>query len=489
MFISILWRLDLDLFLETRRLHMRINRSVVPFKGNLQTLVAKRFGSSLKLSEKEKQEYLKENIEPPKTRRVRRKELDGLFRVYASLVQPDEFVIQLLNRATRCKNVTVGLVDKFDMGVRYLRQKFESMMFEDFLVSAKRIHKSLEGLEETVNELLVSNEPIDTRMVQLREFVRKPLFKKVLGDYAEIMSSVFKLMGIPVSTRMKRNAALNISYTQFALATALESALSTASKSVEEEFVELKKAVSLNLLELDNKLAGEGLIVRKVRDYYSTKDSAAVSFITIAYRPEMIQEIGHAPTPPKKGDLTEAEYAKALSRYKEDAKDYSAKSQQYIVGIYSPYEKTPNGEEYRRYLSLDEYHEDLAVRKAKEKILVSAMPKVTSKKVQVGTTESVDEAGNPVSTPIFEHLSEITFSSKKVEPFTLQNYDLSQAFGAVATSQVTDGVGTSPSGITRIYKTRSIIVDDRQQPVIIEGRYKGFLLEDMVNITGRLIEG
>jgi hypothetical protein len=489
MFISILWRLDLDLFLETRRLHMRINRSVVPFKGNLQTLVAKRFGSSLKLSEKEKQEYLKENIEPPKTRRVRRKELDGLFRVYASLVQPDEFVIQLLNRATRCKNVTVGLVDKFDMGVRYLRQKFESMMFEDFLVSAKRIHKSLEGLEETVNELLVSNEPIDTRMVQLREFVRKPLFKKVLGDYAEIMSSVFKLMGIPVSTRMKRNAALNISYTQFALATALESALSTASKSVEEEFVELKKAVSLNLLELDNKLAGEGLIVRKVRDYYSTQDSAAVSFITIAYRPEMIQEIGHAPTPPKKGDLTEAEYAKALSRYKEDAKDYSAKSQQYIVGIYSPYEKTPNGEEYRRYLSLDEYHEDLAVRKAKEKILVSAMPKVTSKKVQVGTTESVDEAGNPVSTPIFEHLSEITFSSKKVEPFTLQNYDLSQAFGAVATSQVTDGVGTSPSGITRIYKTRSIIVDDRQQPVIIEGRYKGFLLEDMVNITGRLIEG
>lgn len=468
---------------------MRINRSVVPFKGNLQSLVAKRFGGSIKLTEKEKSEYLSENVEPPKRRRVRRKELDGLFRVYASLIQPDEFVIQLLNRATRCKNVNIGLSEKFEDGFRYLKQKFENMMFDDFLTSAKRIQKSLTSLEETISALLKTNDPIDTRISQLRDFVKTPIYKKMVSGFAEIMSSVFKIMGIPVSTRMKRNSSLNIPYTQFALATALESALSNASKSVEEEFLELKKAVSLNLLELDNKLSEEGLIVRKVRDYYKSKDSTAVSFITIAYRPEMIQEIGHAPTPPKKGDLSETEYKRALAAYKEDAKDYAQKSQQYIAGIYSPYEKTPNGEEFRRYLSLDEYHDDLAVRKAKEKILVSAMPKVSSKKVQVGVTQSVDDAGNPVTTPVFEHFSDIEFTSKGLPPFTLKSYSLEQAFGEVKTSQVSDGVGTSPSGITRVYKTRSIIVDDREQPIIIEGRYKGFLLEDMVNITGRLIEG
>lgn len=487
---------------------MRINRTIVPFKGKLQTLIAKRFGHSIKLTDREKAEIAskrEDDIEnAPLTRRVRRKELDGLFRVYANLCSLDEFVFQTLGKTVRLTDkalakgddsgidVCVGLVSRFEDGVRYLRQKFPDEMNENFVQSASKIHKNLVDLEVIIKRLVLDRTPIEHRISQLRDFVRRPVFKdKALGEFAEIMKDIFKIMAIPVSVRDKRNSTLNIPYVQFALSTPLESALSKASHSVVEELEKNKRSAEINRLQLEEDLQNQGYIVRKVRDVFKTKDASGVSYATVAYRPQIITDLGQPPKKPTaKTHPDPAARAEAIREYEEDLADYTQKSLKYVEGIYSPKLRSQKGDEYERYTNFDDYRDAMANQVARTRIFGALMPEVQTLKKNTGNFVTVENKdGTTTQEPIFEHLTEITFKDKAKNRYLVPRYDLSEAFGDPNFVQMTDAAGQSKNSLTRVVKTRKIIVNEREMDIIVEGTYKGMLADDLINTTGRLIEG
>ena len=127
-------------------------------------------------------------------------------------------------------------------------------------------------------------------------------------------------------------------------------------------------------------------------------------------------------------------------------------------------------------------------RKKKEIILSSNLPKVEEEKIQVGTRTVTKRDGTTEEKPVYEFLSKITYEGSD-ESYPLTRYDVSAISGDTRTAQITDAEGKSASAISRIVKIKSMVVGDKMVDVIVEGAYKGFLLEDMVNASGRLIEG
>lgn len=489
---------------------MRINRNVVPFKGNLQTLVAKRFGHSLKLTEREKKNFAakqSEGEETPLTRRVRRKEIDGLFRVYANLCSLDEYTFQFLGKNARLKDK--GKVDadgkqifeeldlsaRFKEGVRYLQQRFADDMNEDFVEGSRKIVKELRELEATLSQHINAKTPIDQRMAQVTQFVRRPVFRNnVVGAYAEILKDIFKIMGIPVAVREKRNNTLSLTYTQFALSTALESALSKASKTVVEELEQNKRGVEINRLQLEEELQNQGLIVRKVRDRFETKEATGTSFATVAYRPQILTELGQPPKAPgarafAKGSKDPA-YLEAMEEHKENLADYTQKSLKYVVGIYSPKVRTKEGSEFQRFTNFEEYREAVATQVAKSRVLSSLMPTVNTKKVDSGKRiTTTDKNGVETEAVVYEYLAQITMRGKAKSSYDVTRHDLSEAYGDVKLIQMSDQAGSKATNLTRVVKTRKLLVGDREVDVIVEGPYKGLVADDLINATGRLIEG
>lgn len=480
---------------------MKARKKVIPFRGQLQSLITRKLGKNVKLSEEEKLELQNKGIAPPKTRKVRRKELDGLFTVYGALIAPDEFMLQVLNKEVLYKNYNVGLVKKFQVATKYLRLKFENTMSENFRQDMRRVETRLETFEKFLLELAMKKTPVKSRLAELKSYVSKAEYKtKMIPAVADLLEDCFKLIGVPVSTRQKRNSALGLPFLQFSLASKIESALNKASKSETDRYLSLKRALKAQEAQLHEELQEEGLVVRQTRDYFKSDDGSGMSFATVGYDPK-IADLGNPPRKPYRNkQISDADYAVKLEEYKLNLAQYKQKAEQLVVAVFSPLLKTEDGTSYQRFTSMEEYRNALINKKKTEVLLAEQFPsvevekkaagfKTVQKKVKKedGTEEIVETQEQQ-----YEFVSTITFGAKKDGPrYTAPSYleRLSEAYGEVGMAQISDGTGDSKAALTRVAKTQKMLIGDQEHDVIIEGRFKGFLLEDIVNTNGRLIEG
>ena len=199
--------------------------------------------------------------------------------------------------------------------------------------------------------------------------------------------------------------------------------------------------------------------------------------------------MGDPPRKPskRKGEAKEVYEARVQeSGYYEQAESYREAASHFVKGIYSPLLTDETGG-YQVFESKEEY---ISAYKEKEReiILSSNLPKVEEEKIQVGTRTVTKRDGTTEEKPVYEFLSKITYEGSD-ESYPLTRYDVSAISGDTRTAQITDAEGKSASAISRIVKIKSMVVGDKMVDVIVEGAYKGFLLEDMVNASGRLIEG
>ena len=466
---------------------MRNRQTVVPFKGRLTDVIKRRYGKRVKLSEEEIAQRKESGLEERVFVNARRKEIDGLLAVYSHIISPDQLLLNLLNKKARFKNFRVLLVDKFEVGTSYLRLKFKSDMSEGFVQEVARMKAEIEKLEEFLLELTKLNTPTDDLIRRLKKHTRKPVYtNRLLEGYSDLLERVFKIMGISVSTKAKRNTALNLTYIQFALPSSLESALNKASEDDEEEFEVLKRAYDIQQKDLETRLEREGFVVKQMRDFLGVGGAVTA---TVAYDPQ-VNSIAAPPRKPSKRkgeDSAHYESRVQASGYYAKMEEYKTLSEPFIKGIYSPLLRTEGGD-YNVFESKEEYIEAFKTQKQKEMILSSVEPVIEEEAIEVGVSTTTKKDGTIEEKPIYEYLSKITFKGMG-ECYEIPRYDVSAVSGEARTAQISDRKGDSPSSLTKVVKIKKMIVGDRMVDVIVDGRYKGFLLEDIVNAQGRLVEG
>ena len=228
---------------------MRTRKTVEPFRGKLPELIRRRYGKRRKLSEKELLVREAKGLEKRTFVNTRRKEIDAILSIYNHVITPDHFLLQLLGKEMRFKNYRVLLLEKFDLGMTYLRLKFPDDMSDSFRQDQTRMRKELEKLTDYLCELTTMKTPVDDRMRRLKKYVRKPMYtQRLVEQYSDLLERVFKILGIEVATKQKRNTAINLSYIQFSLPSTLESALNKSSKEDSEQYEVLKRAFLFSCL-------------------------------------------------------------------------------------------------------------------------------------------------------------------------------------------------------------------------------------------------
>tara|TARA_B100000073_G_scaffold229671_1_gene191691 strand:+ start:539 stop:5782 length:5244 start_codon:yes stop_codon:yes gene_type:complete len=469
---------------------MLTRQTVIPFRGKLPEVIKRKLGKTRKLTQKEIEYRESRGLKARKTVRTRRKELDGLLSIYEDLISPNTLLITLLGKANRnFKKYKAGLISKFDKGVAYLRRDFADDMSEGFVQDVNRMRKEIEELEEFLIELSKMKTPIDDRVRRLKKFVRKPMYRtRVLEGYSELLESVFRIIGIEVATKVKKNTTLNIQYIQFSIPSKLESALNKSSKDKSERFEVLQRAVDIQQKELEISLEREGFVLMKTRDYLGEGGSASIA--TVAYDPQ-VKSVGPAPKKPakRKGE-TQVNYDLRVeeSGYNQEMKAWQEATDPYIRGIYSPLLRDEETSVYTKFETKDEYKEAYVEKRKKQIILSSQMPTVEEEKIQVGVKEVKKRDGTIEEKPVYDYLSKITYSDGE-DTYPLHRYEVGDLEGDVRVAQVTDRSGEKAQSITRVVQVKSMVIGSDTVDVIVEGKYKGFLLDDIVNATGRLVEG
>ena len=467
---------------------MLTRQTVIPFRGKLPEVIKRKLGKSRKLSAEEIAKREARGLKSRTFIRTRRKELDGLMKIYSDLISPDYLLIKLLGKATRFNNYQAGLISKFQLGTDYLRREFLEDMSEGFIQEVQRMEKEIADLEEYLLELTKMKTPIDDRVRRLRKFVRKPMYRdRVLEGYSELLESVFKIVGIEVATKLKKNTILGIQYVQFSIPSKLESALTKSSKDEAEKFEVLQRAVDIQQKELEITLERQGFVVMKTRDYLG---EGGATMATVAYDPK-IKDIDPMPKKPvkRKGEAKESYQARLdASGYEQKMAKWKEDSEPLIRGVYSPLLRDEETSTYIKFDNKEEYKQAYVEKRKKQIMLASQMPTVEEEKIQVGTKQVTKRDGTIEEKPVYDYISKITYGEGE-DSYSLQRYEVEALEGDIKIAQISDQAGDKKHALTRVVQVKSMIVGSDTLDVIVDGKYKGFLLDDIVNATGRLIEG
>lgn len=470
------------------------NTKIEIFKGRLLRTVRKKYAEAPELNEKGKiiYEYVlgpdgKPFIPEGKTRPKRKqkkkrfKDIDYIFEFYHIICSLDDYLIHLhenkiqsLRKGQELK-VDTELVRLFRDAVAFLTRRFRrNQLPEDFVKNAKAIQVLLTQVEKKIDTAFEINSPSFPRDEVLR-LARSQKYKTMVDMTHGLVTQCFEFMKIPVTTKRKSNPTLRIPYYQFSMKKELARQIS----KLEGEDADYLQAVSDMVmsqdkdLELDLRSQGYEVFTSTVYD------GPRKQLVKVAYRKGISSLIEvKQPKEPEQisgfNDMSDEAKERIRARYtvdRERYEDYLAKREKLIVGVYSAEFMTEEGgkRSYKSFKSIDEFKKALHREVLKQEVRSNLFPIVEYRK-DVGAHS-------------------ILFSSGKGGvSYHLPRYDGEDFLDDERMVQVTDSTGGG-KGLRRIMSVKSALVNGEVRDVIVKGRYKGFFLEDMVNIKGRLIEG
>lgn len=464
------------------------------FKGRLLRTVRKKYAEAPELNDDGKiiyefvlgpdgKPFIPEGKKRPKRKQKKKKfkDIDYIFEFYHIVCSLDDYLINLheikiqgLRRGKELK-VDADLVRLFREAVSFLTRRFRrNQLPEDFVKNAKAIQVLLNQVEnkiDTAFEVTSPSFPTD----EILRLARSQKYRSMVDMTHALVSQCFEFMKIPVTTKRKSNPTLRIPYYQFSM----KKELSRQISKLEGEDADYLQAVSDMVmaqdkdLELDLRAQGYEVFTSTVYD------GPRKQLVKIAYHKGISSLIEvKQPKEPEQisgfNDMSEEAKERIRSKYtfeRERYQDYVSKRENLIAGVYSAEFMTEENDKrsYKAFKSVSDFKKALHREVVKEEVRSNLFPEVNYRK-DLGAHE-------------------ILFSSGKGGvSYHLPRYDGEDFLDDERMLQVTDGKGGG-KGIRRILSVKSALVNGEVRDVIVRGRYKGFFLEDMINVKGRLIEG
>lgn len=471
--------------------------SIKVFKGKLLPTIRKGFAEAPEINEKGKQIHdvvLDGNGNPitytdtagrnrtrRKVRKKRYREIDNLFNVYHYLADLQTYVNLRYEKALKSRKegegvvLDLGLTEELKNGLSFLNRRFKRKLSKESVSNFKRI---LTFMGEMETEIEIIEGPFadrDALFKNLKTIGRNAKFKKLMKGLEEVILNFFEIMGMSISTKQKLNPETKVNYLQFSLKKGIEKELEGIENEEEARLAELAaKMLSAQEKELENSLKREGYEVMS-RAFFEG-DSKEV--VKIAYRKGIDSVVPVDKPAPFRADpnMTSDEIEAERRQYdrRPDVMAYNKyikERESYVEGVYSAsflqQGTDPEALEYKVFGTVEEFKEEFRARALKEEALTNLYPEV-------------EKDGNNYSIKYKQSWGVSYTLDRHDEPAFLEDED--------RIVNLSDGKGNT-KGLRRILSVRKALINGEPKNVITKGRYKGFLLEDMVNVQGRLVEG
>ena len=476
---------------------MSMSSTTKVFKGKLLPAIRRGFAEAPDLDNKGKQiheKVLDSNGNPivyqdsagrtrtrRKVRKKRYRQIDNLFVVYHCLADLSAFVNLRYEKALKNRRegqevvLDLGLTEELKEGLAFLRRRFKRKLAKESLSSFTQVLRLMAEME---TEIEIVEGPYSNRdgvFKNLRSIGRNPRFRKLMEALEELLNNMFEIMGMSVTSKRKLNPDTKVNYLQFSLKKGLELELENVQDDEEGRLAEIaSKMLSAQEKDLERSLVAQGYEVMS-RAFFEG-DSKEV--VKIAYR-KGIENVTPVPKPepfePAPGTTKEEQ---ELARREYDSQPevvaynkYIKKRESYVEGVYSAsflqQGNNPDSLEYKVFGSVEQFREAFKARALKEQALQNLFP-------------SVDKDGDNYKITYKQSWGVHYNLDRHDDPAFLEDND--------RVVNLSDGKGNT-KGLRRVLTVRKALINGEPKEVITKGRYKGFLLEDMVNVQGRLIEG
>jgi len=181
-------------------------------------------------------------------------------------------------------------------------------------------------------------------------------------------------------------------------------------------------------------------------------------------------------------------------QHRKAKEDYQKKVAPYMRGVYHPKFTSPTGTEYQSFSSIQELKDKMATQAATQALAEKITPTIGTTKIKVNNYPEWNDKTQQIEYKEAElNVAEISYptGSQYIVPrFTQELNQVDWKNDDLITREIRDfGEGQVLSGISRSVVTKKIVVDGSPKSLIVKGRYAGYLLENIINIEGRFIEG
>ena len=419
----------------------------------------------------------------------------GILRVYQALIALDDFLMDRVEKVLKGEKIIFNLTPDYLASVKFIIDAFEQNEWKLKANELAELHTSIlpylkaidSDIKLKLSSFLKKNRSEDGSEIRSlseihniwKEATRESTYKKIVEVMGSMIEVICDTINLPIHTEKKFNKDLNIYYSLFSIVTKPEMSLEMASEDVAAQIEFNKKLVEVKEAKIKKSMVEEGLKVGRLR-----------------FGPYMLM-VG---SDPKEMETI-------------TTPDGNVKSQNKIKRIYCDQFHDFNGGYFETMQELQEYAKDYNAKYNALRSLVHNPTIVTTplegSKIYQQELEP-DAEGRVLGTFLN---SQITYTyiyakedgtrgqgvkgTKPQDVFhtvnRLSEEALAKATGPVTTRELTDV--DRDDKFTRYSLKRNVetrmLVDSvgRERIVITSGKYRGFFLDDIVNIEGRMVEG
>lgn len=173
---------------------------------------------------------------------------------------------------------------------------------------------------------------------------------------------------------------------------------------------------------------------------------------------------------------------------------YRKKIEPFIRGVFHPKFTSETGTQYEVFDSMNDLRDKMVKKRASEKFVEAVTPIIGTTKIAVKNypkwndiTQKIDYVDTDIQVAEISYPSGTSYVAPR---YTAELNQVDWDKDEIITKEIRDfGDGVVLGGIARSVKTKQIVVDGSPKSLILSGRYAGYLLENIINIEGRFIEG
>jgi len=424
----------------------------------------------------------------------------GLLRFYQVLVAIDDYLLDKVERALRGEKVVFNLAPDYLASYKYMIQLFEywewkiqanqlTSMHNDIFNEVKYIDNyiktELDAFFKSYKPGSSSSASLSDINVIWHHIVKTPKFKDVINTVGEMLKLICQTANLPFNTDEKMNNLTKIRYIQFSIVSKPQMTTFEASEDVTKQIEFNKKLVQVKEAQIKKEFANEGLKVSRLRfgPYMLMIGSDPSETETL-----VDSNTGEAKVQPKMKKIYCDQMAdkgafESMKEFQEAATEYNTKYNALRSLVHNPKivystgpieEIDPKTGEMRVIERYQQEFKDIKGRK-RGKFLNTEI-----QYTQIEAKPGIRGQGNKTNTIIH------TVSRLDEEALT-------HVYGDLKTREITDV--DRDNKFTKYSLKRNVetqMIKDsigRERIIIVSGRYRGYFLDDMVNIEGRMIEG
>jgi hypothetical protein len=419
----------------------------------------------------------------------------GLLRFYQILIAIDDYLLDRVERALRGEKVVFNLAPDYLASYKYMAQVFDyyewkvqgnqlSDMHNQIFTDVKYIDTYI---KTELNAFFKAYKPGSDTSASISDIsniwqhlVKTPKFKEVVNVVIDMIKLVCTTVNLPFNTDEKINNLTKIRYTQFAIVAKPQMTTFEASKDVAAQIKFNKQLVQIKEAQIKKTFANEGLKVSRLRfGPYMLMIGSDPSETETIVNPET----GETKIQPKMKKIYCDQMAdkgafESMKEFQEAAVEYNTKYNALRSLVHNPkitFATTRSVDPITGEVS-EKYQEEFKIGERKlgkflktqiEYSQIEAKPGIrgqgtkTNKIIHVVSRLDEEALTHAYGEPTVRELTDVDRNDKFTKYSIKRN---------VETQMIRDSLG-------------------RERIVIITGKYRGYFLDDMVNIEGRMIEG